>query len=327
MYQANENRYQQMQYPRVGKSGVCVSTMALGLWQNFGEDHPFSNSREIALEAFDRGINHFNLANNYGNPSGAAEETFGRILKNDLRSYRDELFISTKAGYDMWPGPFGDFGSKKYLISSLNQSLKRLGLDYVDVFYHHRPDTQTPIEETADALEQMVRQGKALYVAISNYAVPQTEAMLAELKRRNLHCLLHQTKYSMLDRQSEELFAVLRKEGVGSIAFSPLAQGLLTGKYLADIPDGSRMGTSGSPLAKIALTAEKAAKLQRLNDIAKQRGQTLTQMALCWAIRPNAADTLILGARTVQQLRENLDALNNREFTQSQLLSIDGILL
>lgn len=326
MYQADEKRYEKMIYPRLGKSGVCVSKMALGLWQNFGEDHAYAASRDMVLYAFDHGVNHFDLANNYGNPAGSAEETFGKILKKDLHAYRDELFIATKAGYDMWPGPFGDHGSKKYLIASLDQSLQRMGLEYVDVFYHHRPDPDTPLEETAEALEQIVRQGKALYVGISNYSVAQTQAMLEQLKQRKVHCLLHQVKYSMLERQAEQLFPVLEQEGVGSIAFSPLAQGLLTGKYISQVPAGSRMDTAGSPLGREALTPERRDQLLRLNEIAQQRGQTMSQFALCWAIRAGAADTLILGARNAGQLQENLDALKHTDFSAEELAAIEDIL-
>ena len=265
MYQANPNRYEHMRYVRLGRSGVHIAPIALGLWQNFGDDCRFDVCRDTLCAAFDAGINHFDLANNYGNPGGSAERTFGKVLHGEFAAHRDELFISTKAGYSMWPGPFGDRGSKKYLISSLDQSLKRMGLDYVDLFYHHRPDPYTPIEETADALEQIVRQGKALYIGLSNYDAQQTEAMLAELEMRDLHCLIHQMRYSMMAREPEEaLFGVLKAHGVASIAFSPLAQGLLTNKYLHGMPEDSRMAGSHTSLNAEALTDARVAQLQKL---------------------------------------------------------------
>lgn len=327
MYQSDSNRYARMSYPRLGRSGVCVSAFAVGLWQNFGEDCRYDNCRDVLCAAFDAGVNHFDLANNYGIPAGSAEETFGRVLRGEFAHHRDELFISSKAGHLMWDGPFGDHGSKKHLIASLDQSLRRMGLDYVDIFYHHRPDPDTPIEETAEALEQIVRQGKALYIGLSKYSPAQTAAMLDELGRRGLRCLLHQDRYSMLVREPEaELFPMLRERGVGSIAFSPLAQGMLTTKYLDAVPADSRMSAGHTSLNAGQLTDEARSRIRRLNDLAKDRGQTLPQMALAWTIREGGADTLIIGAHTVPQLTENLAALERREFTADELAVIEQIL-
>ena len=327
MYQANPNRYEHMRYVRLGRSGVHIAPIALGLWQNFGEDCRFDVCRDTLCAAFDAGVNHFDLANNYGIPGGSAEQTFGKVLHNELAAHRDELFISTKAGYSMWPGPFGDRGSKKYLIASLDQSLKRMGLDYVDLFYHHRPDPYTPIEETADALEQIVRQGKALYVGLSNYDAQQTEAMLAELEMRDLHCLIHQMRYSMMAREPEnELFGVLKAHGVASIAFSPLAQGLLTNKYLHGMPEDSRMAASRTSLRADALTDERVAQLQKLNDMALARGQTLAQLALNWALRSAGVDALIVGARNPAQLLDTLGSLNAPELIPEELAALETLL-
>ena len=328
MYQPNPERYRAMPYVRMGRSGVPLSPITLGLWQNFGDDCRYDTCRDTLCAAFDAGVNHFDLANNYGIPAGSAERTFGRVLQNEFAAHRDELFISTKAGYTMWPGPFGDHGSKKYLLSSLDQSLQRMGLAYVDVFYHHRPDPQTPIQETAEALEQAVRQGKALYIGLSNYNPEQTTAMLTELERRGLHCLMHQMRYSMLMREAEQgLFATLRERGVGSIAFSPLAQGLLTHKYLSGVPAESRMTQGHTSLKPEELTPHRLAQLRALHELAAGRGQTLAQLALAWALREGGADALIVGARNPEQLADSLRALDQRAFTADELTAIDAILV
>ncbi len=327
MYQPNPDRYRDMPYVRLGASGVRIAPIALGLWQNFGDDCRFDICRDTLLTAFDAGVNHFDLANNYGIPGGSAERTFGRVLAGELAAHRDELFISTKAGYTMWPGPFGDGGSKKYLIASLEQSLKRMGLAYVDLFYHHRPDTQTPLEETADALEQIVRQGKALYIGLSNYNAEQTHAMLAELEVRGLRCLVHQMRYSMLAREPEQaLFAELHAHGVASIAFSPLAQGLLTPKYLDGVPQESRMTAGHTSLKPEALTKARLAQLQKLQSIATARGQSLAQLALAWALRIGGADALIVGARNPGQLLDSLGALHKVRMTEDEYQAIEQVL-
>ena len=327
MYQPNPNRYQSMPYVRLGRSGVKIAPIALGLWQNFGDDCRYDVCRDTICAAFDAGVNHFDLANNYGIPAGAAERTFGRVLSGELSAHRDELFISSKAGYTMWDGPFGDHGSKKYLIASLDQSLKRMGLTYVDLFYHHRPDPETPLEETAEALEQIVRQGKALYIGLSNYNAEQTEAMLAELERRGLPCLIHQMRYSMLSREAEgALFATLRGHGVASIAFSPLAQGLLTDKYLRGVPEGSRMSLGHTSLKAADLTPRRVSQLNALNGIAAARGQTLAQLALSWVLRQGGADTLIVGARNPEQLNDSLCSLKGEALTAEELNAVEAIL-
>ncbi|HNW86711.1 MAG TPA: aldo/keto reductase [Candidatus Limiplasma sp.] len=327
MYQPNPERYRQTRYVRLGRSGVQIAPIALGLWQNFGDDCRFDVCRDTLCAAFDAGVNHFDLANNYGIPAGAAERTFGRVLHGELGAYRDELFISTKAGYTMWDGPFGDHGSKKYLIASLDQSLKRMGLEYVDLFYHHRPDADTPLEETAEALEQIVRQGKALYIGLSNYNAAQTEAMLAELERRNLHCLIHQMRYSMFSREAEtSLFATLRDHGVASIAFSPLAQGLLTNKYLGGIPEGSRMSLGHTSLKAADLTQTRLDQLNALNGLAAARGQTLAQMALSWVLRDGGADALIVGARNPEQLADSLSSLRQPDWSPDERAAVEAIL-
>jgi len=327
MYQPNPDRYRDMPYVRMGASGVLIAPIALGLWQNFGEDYRYDVCRDTILTAFDAGVNHIDLANNYGNPGGSAERTFGRVLANELAAHRDELFISTKAGYAMWPGPFGDRGSKKYLIASLDQSLKRMGLTYVDLFYHHRPDDDTPIEETAEALEQIVRQGKALYIGLSNYNAAQTHQMLTELASRGLHCLIHQMRYSMFAREAEgALFGELRAHGVASIAFSPLAQGLLTNKYLDGVPTESRMNEKTTSLKPEALTPERLSQLQALNRIAQARGQSLAQLALAWALRIGGADALIVGARNPEQLTDSLGALRQVRLSADELTAIESVL-
>lgn len=288
-YIPDEKRYENMKYNRCGSSGIKLPAISLGFWHNFGGINTFENGRALVRRAFDLGITHFDLANNYGPPPGSAEENFGRILKADFKGYRDEMIISTKAGYYMWPGPYGDWGSKKYLISSLDQSLKRMGLDYVDIFYHHRPDPDTPIEETMGALDQIVRQGKALYVGISNYNAEQTKSAITVLKKMGTPFIIHQARYSMLDRSIEkELEPLMKKEGAGIIAFVPLAQGLLTNKYLSGIPADSRAAGPSVFLNPKDITEERLGKIHRLNEIASERGQSLAQMALAWVLRGGA---------------------------------------
>lgn len=292
MYQPSERRYEGMEYKRCGRSGLKLPAMSLGLWQNFGTKKTLKEQEEILCHAFDRGITHFDLANNYGHPArGLAEENFGRALKDCLGPYRDELAVSTKAGYDMWQGPYGNWGSRKYLMASLDQSLRRMGLDYVDIFYHHRPDPETPLEETMEALSDMVRQGKALYVGISNYNAEQTAAAVKLLRENHTPCLIHQVRYNLLERQAEDgLFPVLSENGVGCICFSPLAQGALTDKYLRGIPAGSRAAREGSTVAARYLDAETLGKIKKLNDIARAGGMTLAQMALAWILREAGGD-------------------------------------
>ncbi len=326
MYQANENRYSEMKYNRCGRSGLKISAMSLGLWHNFGGGCTYENMANMITTAFDLGITHFDLANNYGPPYGSAEENFGRILKKEMAGYRDELLISTKAGYDMWPGPYGNFGSRKYLIASLDQSLKRMGLDYVDIFYHHRPDPETPMEETALALHHIVQQGKALYVGVSNYNPEQTRRMAQLLRELGTPLTVHQPRYNMLDRAGfEALEPVLQEEGVGSVCFCPLAQGLLTGKYLNDIPADSRAASTSVFLRKEQITDELRGKLRQLNDLAASRGQTLAQMATVWDLR-NTLTSVILGASRPQQIIENVQALAHADFTADELARIDEIL-
>ncbi len=327
MYIANEKRYETMKYKRCGKSGILLPRISLGLWQNFGGSNVFENSREMVLGAFDRGITHFDLANNYGPPAGSAEETFGQILAKDLKPYRDELIISSKAGYYMWPGPYGEWGSKKNLVASLDQSLKRMGLEYVDIFYHHRPDPDTPLEETMDALAHIVRQGKALYVGISNYKAEDAKKAIHILKDMGVHCLIHQPRYSMFDRWVEDgLLDVLDEEGVGAIAFSPLAQGLLTNKYFNGIPSDSRAGGPSVFLRPESVTDEKIEKAKKLNEIAKNRGQSLAQLALSWVLRRKEITSVIIGASRLSQIDDNIGALNNLEFTSDELNAIEEIL-
>ena len=326
MYQANENRYSEMKYNRCGRSGLKISAMSLGLWHNFGGGCTHENMANMITTAFDLGITHFDLANNYGPPYGSAEENFGRILKKEMAGYRDELLISTKAGYDMWPGPYGNFGSRKYLIASLDQSLKRMGLDYVNIFYHHRPDPETPMEETALALHHIVQQGKALYVGVSNYNPEQTRRMVQLLRELGTPLTVHQPRYNMLDRAGfEALEPVLQEEGVGSVCFCPLAQGLLTGKYLNDIPADSRAASASVFLRKEQITDELRGKLRQLNDLAASRGQTLAQMATVWDLR-NTLTSVILGASRSQQIIENVQALAHADFTADELARIDEIL-
>lgn len=327
MYIANEKRYDNMKYNRCGKSGLVLSAFALGLWHNFGSGDNYDNMVNMVTTAFDLGITHFDLANNYGPYPGSAEENFGKILKNELAPYRDELIISTKAGYTMWPGPYGDHGSRKYLVASLDQSLKRMGLDYVDIFYHHRPDPDTPMEETATALDHIVRSGKALYVGVSNYSAEQTKKMAKIMKDLGTPLVIHQPRYNMFERWIEDgLQDVLDKEGMGSISFCPLAQGLLTNKYINGIPADSRAAKSSPFLTKDGITAEKIEKIVSLNAIAKNRGQSLAQMAVAWNLRGGRLTTVLLGASKPSQIIENVAALDNAEFTKDELNAIDKIL-
>lgn len=325
-YTADANRYNDMIYRRCGRSGILLPAISLGLWHNFGSIDCFNNFIQIAHKAFDSGITHFDLANNYGPVYGSAEENFGRILKHGLGAYRDELIISTKAGYDMWAGPYGNLGSRKYLMASLDQSLKRMGLEYVDIFYSHRPDPDTPLEETMGALADIVRQGKALYAGISNYNAEQTEKALEILKEHRVPCLIHQARYSMFDRWTEpELLPLLKEKGVGMIAFSPLAQGLLSDKYLNGIPGNSRAARSVS-LTKNQITPEILKKIARLNQIASERGQTLAEMALAWLLRNESVTSVLIGASSVPQLSDNLAALKNTQFSQEELTKIESVL-
>ncbi len=325
-YVANENRYKEMKYNRAGRSGLLLPALSLGLWHNFGSNDSYDNMVNMVTTAFDLGITHFDLANNYGPYPGSAEENFGKILHNVLDGYRDELIISTKAGYGMWDGPYGDWGSKKYLIASLDQSLKRLGLDYVDIFYHHRPDPNTPLEETAHALDTVVRQGKALYVGVSNYNADQTKKMADILRRMGTPFVIHQPRYNMFDRWIEgDLQNVLEYEGIGSIAFCPLAQGLLTGKYKNGIPEGSR-ATKSRFLTPDGVTPEKVEKANKLSVIAENRGQSLAQMALAWNLRGGKLTSVLIGASRPSQISENVLAINNLDFTSDELQAIEDIL-
>jgi len=317
------DRYEAMQFRRTGRSGVLLPAVSLGLWHNFGADRPLETQRAIVRRAFDLGISHFDLANNYGPPYGSAEENFGRILASDLRAYRDELIVSTKAGYDMWPGPYGEWGSRKYLLASLDQSLARMGLEYVDIFYSHRFDPETPLEETIGALDTAVRQGKALYVGISSYSARRTREAVALLRELGTPLLIHQPSYSMLNRWiEEELLGVLGEEGVGCIVFSPLAQGLLTDRYLNGVPANSRAATGGS-MSRGMLSEENLAKVRALDSIAKRRGQTLAQMALAWALRDPRVTSTLIGASSVDQLEQNVAALENLSFVDEELAEID----
>jgi L-glyceraldehyde 3-phosphate reductase len=326
-YIASENRYENMKYNRCGNSGLKLPAISLGLWHNFGGIDIFENGREIVRKAFDLGITHFDLANNYGPPAGSAEENFGKILKLDFKDYRDEMIISTKAGYYMWPGPYGEWGSKKYLVSSLDQSLKRMGLDYVDIFYHHRPDPNTPLEETMGALDLIVRQGKALYVGVSNYNDEQTKKAAEILKRLGTPFVINQPRYNMFDRWIEDgLLDVLKEEGIGSIAFVPLAQGLLTNKYLNGIPKDSRVAGPSQFLSNKDITEEKLSKLNKLNKLAESRNQSLAQMAIAWVLREGRVTSALIGASKVSQIEDNVAALNNLEFSKEELNKIDEVL-
>jgi L-glyceraldehyde 3-phosphate reductase len=327
VYQAENMRYSTMKYNRCGRSGLQLPAISLGLWHNFGGVDTYENGREMLRRAFDLGITHFDLANNYGPPPGSAEEMFGKMLKTDFAPYRDEMVISTKAGYTMWPGPYGDWGSRKYLISSLDQSLKRMGLDYVDIFYHHRPDPDTPIEETMGALDSIVRQGKALYIGISRYPGDLTEEAVSILNRLGTPLLIHQPRYSMFDRWIEDgLQDVLEKNGVGSIAFTPLAQGMLTAKYLHGIPTDSRAAKQSGHLQTDQVTEEVVRRVQKLNKLAAERGQSLSQMALSWVLRDGKVTSALIGASKVSQIEENIAALKNLSFSSEELAVIDSIL-
>jgi L-glyceraldehyde 3-phosphate reductase len=322
-YVPADGRYERMTYRRSGRSGLQLPAVSLGLWQNFGHDRPLDTSRAIVRRAFDLGVTHFDLANNYGPPYGSAEENFGRLMHDDLRPYRDELVISTKAGYDMWPGPYGEWGSRKYLLASLDQSLRRMGLEYVDIFYSHRFDPETPLEETMGALATAVQQGKALYVGISSYSAEKTGEAARILHDLGVALLIHQPSYSMLNRWIEpELLDTLEELGVGCIGFSPLAQGMLTDKYLHGIPEGSRASRDGSLSPKL-LTDEAMEKIRALNEIAQGRGQTLAQMALAWTLRDPRMTSTLVGASSVEQLDSNVAAIDNLDFTDDELAEID----
>ena len=328
-YQANKDRYKNMPYRRCGKSGLLLPALSLGLWHNFGAIDDLENARSILKTAFDAGITHFDLANNYGPPAGSAEETFGKIYKNDFKKYRDELVISTKAGWGMWEGPYGDWGSKKYLVASLDQSLQRMGLDYVDIYYHHRPDPQTPIEETMAALDLIVRQGKALYVGISSYNAKETEIANSILNNLGTKCLIHQPRYSMFDRWIENgLLDVLDDKGIGCITFSSLEQGLLTNKYLKGIPADSRAANKrgNGAIESDAITDEKIAKVVKLNEIAINRGQNLAQMALSWVLKDNRITSIVLGVSKANQIADSLKCLDNLTFSSEELEKINSIL-
>jgi len=326
-YTPSPTRYNTIEYRRCGKSGLKLPALSLGLWHNFGFVNDYDNSRNIIQTAFDNGITHFDLANNYGPPPGSAEEVFGKILETDLKGYRDELIISTKAGYTMWDGPYGDWGSKKYLVSSLDQSLKRMKLDYVDIFYHHRPDPETPLEETMAALDLIVRQGKALYAGISNYNAADAQKAIDILKQLGTPCVIHQPKYSMFVRDPEQgLLDVLGNNAVGCIPFSPLAQGLLTDKYLNGIPADSRVATSGVFLNESHITPEKVETLKQLNAIAQQRGQKLAHMALSWLLKDNRVTSVLIGASKPEQVLDSLESLKNTHFSTEEINAIEAIL-
>lgn len=330
MHTASASRYDSMLYNRCGRSGLKLPAISLGLWHNFGNVDSLDNCKKIIFTAFDKGITHFDLANNYGPPPGEAEKNFGKILHDHLMHYRDEMIISSKAGFDMWPGPYGEWGSKKYLVSSLDQSLKRMKLDYVDIFYHHRPDPDTPLEETMGTLDLMVRQGKALYVGISNYQADEAARAIKILKDLGTPCLIHQPKYSMFVRWVENgLLDVLEREGVGCIAFSPLAQGLLTDKYLKAIPESSRVGRGlgNGAIREGDISEAVLQKVRILNEIAKQRGQSLAQMALAWLLKDKRITSVLVGISSISQLENNLDTLKNTSFTAVELKEIEKLLL
>lgn len=326
IYKANNTRYNEMKYRRCGKSGLLLPVMSLGMWHNFGSIDSFENSKGMLLGAFDMGITYFDLANNYGPVAGSAEETFGKVITEELSAYRDELIVATKAGYYMWPGPYGEWGSKKNILASLDQSLKRMKLDYVDIFYHHRPDPDTPLEETAEALEQAVRSGKALYVSISNYNKEDTEKMVDILKAKGIHCLVHQFKYSMIEKTNQDVLDSLDEWGIGGVAFSPLAQGILTGKYINGIPEGSRAASTSQFLRENDITDSVVDITRKLSVIAENRGQSLAQMSLAWALNHKNMTSLILGASRLSQLQENVSAIRNLEFTKDELEEINRIL-
>jgi len=326
-YKAADSRYDIMEYRRCGKSGLKLPLLSLGLWHNFGDNDDQDNAREILHTAFDNGITHFDLANNYGPPYGSAESNFGKFFKQDFKQYRDELIISSKAGWDMWPGPYGNFGSRKYLIASLDQSLQRMGLDYVDIFYHHRPDPETPLEETMGALDQIVRDGKALYVGISQYNAEDTAKAAKILKELKTPFIIHQPRYNMIDRWVENgLMDTLEQNGLGSIVFSPLEQGILTGKYLNGIPKDSRAATEGSYLDKSQITDEVVSQIQQLNELARKREQSLAQMAVAWLLKDERVTSVLVGVSRKSQLEDNLKAIRNIHFSTEELKEIDNIL-
>lgn len=327
-YQADENRYEMMQYKRCGRSGILLPLISLGLWQNFGQELPLEEQKKIIFRAFDLGITHFDLANNYGHPArGLAEENFGKILHGDMAQYREQMLISTKAGYDFWPGPYGDWGSRKYLMSSLDASLKRMRLDYVDIFYHHRPDPQTPLEETMGTLTDIVKQGKALYVGISNYQAEEAAKAIGMLRANGTPCLIHQPRYNMFERWVENgLLQILDEVGCGCIAYSPLAQGSLTDKYLKGIPEGSRAARQGTTAGERYLSGQRLEKIRALNQIANGRGQTLAQMALAWVLRRPEVTSVLIGASSAAQLDDNVASLKRLDFSEEELAKIEGIL-
>ncbi len=326
-YIASENRYDSMTYRRCGKSGLLLPALSLGLWHNFGHIDNFKKGHKIVKTAFDKGITHIDLANNYGPPPGSSEENFGKIMRKSFSSYRDEMIISTKAGYLMWPGPYGEWSSRKYLIASLDQSLKRMGLDYVDVFYSHRPDLNTPLEETMMALDHIVKQGKALYVGISSYSAEETKQASKILKELGTPCLIHQPRYNMMDRWAENgLMDVLGDEGIGCIPFSPLEQGILTNKYLKGIPENSRAAKDSGVLQKDQVSAEVISKVQKLNDIAQNRNQSLAQMAVAWLLKDERVTSVLVGVSSEKQLLDNIGALDNLSFSASELETIETIL-
>lgn len=326
-YLASADRYKHMEYRRCGNSGIKLPALSLGLWHNFGHVDVLENSRKILRLAFDKGITHFDLANNYGPPPGSAEENFGRILHDDFHAHRDELIISSKAGYHMWEGPYGEWGSKKYLVSSLDQSLRRMKLDYVDIFYHHRPDPDTPLEETMGALDLIVRQGKALYAGISNYQAEEADKAITILRKLGTPCLIHQPKYSMFERWVEGgLLDVLEREGVGCIPFSPLAQGLLTDRYLGGIPADSRAAKPHGFLQQTQITESTLSKIGKLNDIARRRGQTLAQMALAWLLKDKRVTSVLIGVSREEQLLDSLKCLENKDFSEGELREIEAVL-
>ncbi|PQJ82268.1 L-glyceraldehyde 3-phosphate reductase [Polaribacter glomeratus] len=325
-YVADENRYEKMKYRRTGNSGLLLPELSLGLWHNFGENDDFKNARNLLKCAFDNGITHFDLANNYGPPPGSAEKNFGKILKKDFKSYRDELVISTKAGYGMWPGPYGDLGSKKFLVASLDQSLQRMKLDYVDIFYHHRPDYDTPLEETMGTLDLMVRQGKALYVGISNYQPEEAAKAFKILKDLGTPCLIHQPKYNMFDRWIENgLLDLLGNSGVGAICFSPLAQGMLTDKYINGLPKDSR-AVKDSPFLNTNQVLEMLPKINSLNEVAKNRNQTLAQMAISWILKDDRITSVLIGASKTEQILDSVKAIDNTIFSADELEKVNGII-
>ncbi|MCF7823086.1 MAG: aldo/keto reductase [Candidatus Marinimicrobia bacterium] len=326
MYRPKPERYDRMSYMRCGASGILLPRISLGLWHNFGESNDYQNAQALIMQAFDLGITHFDLANNYGPPYGGAETTFGKILKDTLPAHRDELLISTKAGWDMWPGPYGDLGSRKYLIASIDQSLKRMGLEYVDIFYHHRPDNGTPLEETMGALDQIVRSGKALYVGISSYNHEQTRQATRILKDLGTPCLIHQPKYNLFHRNPEKgLFKVLKQQGLGSIVFSPLAQGLLTDRYLEGFPADSRAVRDGRYLKPEFIKSDMLDKVRALKQIADHRGQSVAQLAIAWVLRPNVVTSALIGASKREQIIDAVGALDNLEFSENELEKIDAI--